>query len=217
MPVDLDATKATTLFSLETFKTWLKTQGVDTSDDMRLVVAADGATAEIERLTGVYFVKRSVSETFSGDGKIGHALKYAPVISIDAFTIDGVTVVGTPYIVASPPASSDYYVDGETGIITFTGATTEYPFSNGGFGCGIKNIVIGYTAGFDQQDGANLPGDVYRAGLDLAKAIYDELAANAIAATTVSLGPSSMVIKAATRPPSVQRVIDSWAASGYRL
>lgn len=167
-----------------------------TIDDGRYAAMADAATAEIEQLVDVPFVKRSITETFSGDDKIAHALKNAPIVSIDSFTIDGSAV-----------ASADYVLDEEFGVVTFTSGT---------FTLGVKNVVVTYTAGFDVQDGPALPSDIVRAGLDLAKAIHDELVSNAIAATSVSLGPSTMVIKPAKMPPSVQRVLDNWAGVGMR-
>lgn len=190
-------TKKTTLFSLETLKSWIKVTGIDDSEDARLIIAADGATEELEKQTGVYFVQRSLTEVWSGDGKCAHALMNAPVISIDIFTINGSAV-----------DASSYVFDEETGIITFT--------ASGVFCCGVKNIVVTYTAGYDIQDGDGLPSDVYRAGVDLAKAIYDELAVGAIAATSVSLGASTMVIKPSEWPQSVQRVIKSYAGTGNR-
>jgi hypothetical protein len=190
-----NGTKTTTLFSLETLKAWIKVTGIDDREDPRLVIAGDGATAEIETELDVLFVKRSVVETRSGDGKSTLVLQNAPVVSIDSFTVDGSAV-----------AASAYALDADTGIIAMTSA----------FNVGVKNVVIGYTCGYDVQDGDGLPSDIYRAGLDLAKAIYDELASGAIAATSVSLGASTMVIKTAKRPPSVQRVIDNWAGKGFR-
>lgn len=196
MPVLESATAPTTLFTLESFKAWLRVQGIDPSQDDRLVIAADSASAELERETGRYFVKRVVTDTFDGDNKPKHALKFRPVVSpLTAFTMDG-----------NPVDPSQYVVNTDTGIVTFLATSPWFA----GFNLGIQNIVITYTAGFDLQDGPNLPGDIYRAALDQAKAIYDELTTGAIAATSVTLGGATMVVKAAKRPPSVQRVIDKW-------
>lgn len=179
-----------------------------TPDDGRYAEMADAATAKLEQAIGVLFVKRSVTEVFSGDGKIAHALNNSPVVSIDSFTIDGSTV-----------DPSTYVFDAETGIITFTGATTSAPgfATSGGFSEGTKNVAVTYTTGYDVQDGLALPADIVEAGLNWAKAIHDELVSNAVAAATVSLGPSSMVIRAAKVPQSVQAVIDGWAGAGMRV
>lgn len=167
-----------------------------TPDDARYSSFVDAATGELESALDVPFVSRSITETFSGDGKCAHALANNPVSAITAFTMDGSAVTGA------------YVLDTDTGVVTFTDGTT--------FNWGVKNIVVTYTAGYDVQDGPALPSDIVRACLDLAKAMHDELVSNAIAASTVSLGASSMVIKPAKMPPSVQRVFDNWAGVGYR-
>jgi hypothetical protein len=187
-----DQTKTTTLFSLAALKTWLKVQLPDVSFDQQIAICGDAASEELESETGRIFVKRSVALRLDGSGKCEMALPGArPLVSIDSFTING-----------SPVDSSQYVFDADTAIVTFT---------SGQFSAGLKNVVLSVTAGFDVQDGTGLPRDVYRAGLDLAKAIYDEYGAGAIAASSVSIGPSTMVIKAANWPPSVKRVIDAWS------
>lgn len=190
----MTATAPTTLFTLEAFKAWLKIQGVETSDDERLIIAADGASAEIEGELDIFFVKRSVTEQFDGDGKTFRVLQNAPVVSIDSLTIDGSVI------------ASGYTLNGNTGIL----------YLPAGFTAGVQNVVLGYTTGYDVQGGAALPRDIYRASFDLAKAIYDELTAGVIAATSVTLGNSTMVVKAAKRPPSVQRVIDAYEGKAMR-
>ncbi len=167
-----------------------------TIDDGRYATMIDDATAELERVIDVPFVQRSLTETFSGDGKFEHALANNPIASITSFTIDGSAV-----------DPSSYFLDTDTGIITFT---------SGGFNAGIKNVVVTYVVGYDVQDGPLLPSDIVRAGLDLGKAIHDELVSNAIAASTVSLGASTMVIKPSDYPPSVKRVIANWSGVGMR-
>jgi hypothetical protein len=167
-----------------------------TPDDGRYASFVDAATAELENQIDVPFVTRTIVETFSGDAKCEHALANNPVASISSFTMNGSAATGA------------YVLNSDTGVITFTDGTV--------FAWGIKNIVVTYTAGYDVQDGAALPSDIVRACLDLAKAMHDELVSNAIAATSVSLGPASMVIKPAKMPPSVQRVFDAWAGVGMR-
>lgn len=195
----MSATKVTTLFTLVAFRDWIRVGTGQNTEDSRLIIAADAASEEFERETERVFVKRTLVTRRNGIGKIAQAFPFArPIASIDAFTIGG--VAQDTWSGGAMPAS--YVVDPETGIIQFTGG--------GSFPVGYGNIVLTTTSGFDVQDGINLPRDVYRAGLDLAKAIYDELTTGAIAATSVSLGASTMVIKSAKRPPSVQRVIEKW-------
>jgi hypothetical protein len=98
-----------------------------------------------------------------------------------------------------------------TGIVRFTSGTAGFPYiSGGGFSRGVQNVAVSATAGYDIQDGPALPSEIYLAGLNLAKATYDELASNTIIATTVALGPSTLVVKAAGWPPTVKRDVDLW-------
>lgn len=167
-----------------------------TPDDGRYALMADAATADLEQAIDVPFVQRTITETFSGDGKCAHALNSGPVKSITSFTING-----------SPVDPTTYVLDPDSAIITFT---------SGSFSCGVKNIVIAYVAGYDVQDGPALPADIVAAALNLGKAIHDLAVSNAIAATSVSLGPSSMVVVPSKRPAIVQGVIDNWAGVGMR-
>lgn len=167
-----------------------------TPDDGRYALMADAATADLEQAIDVPFVQRTITETFSGDGKCAHALNSGPVQSISSFTINGSAV---------DPLS--YVLDTDSGIITFTSGSFDY---------GVKNVVISYVAGYDVQDGAKLPADIVAAALNLGKAIHDLAVSNAIAASSVSLGPSTMVIVPSKRPALVQGVIDNWAGVGMR-
>lgn len=163
-----------------------------TLDDARLIEIADAASEEMENETGWVFVARTKSVLVDGNGKIAQATGLRPILSISTFTINGAAVDPTTYV-----------VDARTGIITFPAGP--------GFSCGTKNVAITALVGFGVQDSPDLPRDVYRAGLDLAKAIKDQLTTNAIAASSVNLGPAGMVIVPSAFPKSVQRVIDRWA------
>lgn len=191
-------TKTTTLFSLPAVKAWLNITGVDNSQDAVLVTMADAASEEIEQETSVTFVTRAKTLTFSGNGKTARALAARPIQSITSFTMDGTVVDPTTY-----------GFDVETGILYFLQSPQQG--YGPGFNCGVMNCVAVVQAGYDIQDGPSLPRDVTRAGLDLTKAIYDELKTGTIAATSVNLGGTSLVLKSAKRPPSVQRVIEKYA------
>lgn len=167
-----------------------------TVDDGRYALMADAATADFERAIDVPFVQRTITETRSGTGKGEFALDNNPVASITSFTIDGSAVDPTTYV-----------LDTDTGIVTFI---------SGSLSCGRMNCLITYVAGYDVQDGAALPADIVLGILNLAKAMHDLAVSNAIAASSVSLGPSSMVIVPSKRPATVQAVIDNWAGVGMR-
>jgi hypothetical protein len=195
------ATKPTALASLETVKAWLNLPGLDTTADFRLAIAMNAATGSIETYTGAIFVQRAVSAVLDGTGKWAMALPWKPIVgALTSFTIDGIAVDPTTYV-----------LDPATGIIRFTGALgSVFTYGTGGFTRGTQNVIVGAMAGYDVQDGPSLPSEIYLAGLNLAKATYDELASNTIIATTVSLGPSTLVVKAAGWPPTVKRDVDLW-------
>lgn len=187
-------TKSTTLFSLARLRTYLGITDVSGSKDEELAIIGDAASEEIEQETGRVFVKRTATETYNGDGNSVLFVR-RPIVSISSLTVDGNALV----------LNTDYKFDARLGAI--------YRLNGNGFTQDVQNISITYVYGYDVQDGDALPNDVYRAGLDLAKARWDEKSANAVVASTISLGPSSMVIKPGARPPSVQRIIDNWTES----
>ena len=196
-----ECTKPTTLVSLEVFKAWMALPGLDATADLRLRIAADGATGSIETYTAAIFVQRAVSAVLDGTGKWAMALPWHPIVALTTFTIDGLAVDPTTYV-----------LDPATGIVRFTSGIggSVFTFGTGGFSLGTQNVVVSATVGYDVQDGPLLPSEIYLAGLNLAKATYDELASNTIIATTVSLGPSTLVVKAAGWPPTVKRDVDLW-------
>jgi hypothetical protein len=148
-------------------------------------------SARIEQQTSRVFVTRSgIVETWSGDGRRTHWLQRRPVVSLDSLVVDTQTLVPT----------TNYYVDLASGRLDLTG---------GVFGFGVANCVVSYSAGWGAQDSVALPGDVYQAGLDYVKAVYDERVSGAIAASSVSLGPTAMLIKPGL-PYGIKSVIDSW-------
>lgn len=171
-----------------------------TLDDGRYAAMVDAACAEIERLAGIYFVLRSVTEYRDGGNATQLALRQTPIGAITSLTDTGSGLVFS---------ASQYILERDTGVITLTDGS--------GFTAGQRNIVAVYTSGFDVQDGAALPSEAVRAVVDLAKAINDELVAGAIAASSISLGPSAMVIKPSQYPQSVKRVIDMFAGDGWAV
>lgn len=189
-------TKSTTLFSLSTLKTWMGVTNLNSKEDERLVVAADAASEEIENQTGRRFVIRTLTETFSGRWQTTLYTKFAPISDGAAVTI---TVDG------SALSTSAFFVEEDTGVIELLNYAR--------FNKGQKNIVVTYPTGYDKKDGQNLPRDVVRAGVDLAKAIYDELARGSISVSSVTMGPSTTVVKAEDFPLSVKRVIQNWKSS----
>lgn len=191
------STKSTSLVSLNSFKDWMKVKNPASDEDDRFVRAVDAASEEIEKQTARIFVTRTLTETVNGTGQAALILKYAPISDASAVTL---TVNGTTLV-----NGTDFYVDTELGAIEM--------LNRGSLTRGQRNVVVTYPAGFDKQDGPALPADVVRACLDLAKAIYNELTSNAIAMSSITMGPTTTVIKAEDFPRSVSRVIRTWKSA----
>ena len=195
MAVDV---RPTTLFSLGTLKAWLKVELND--QDAALARIADRASELIERETGVYFVTRTVSaETYNGDGSRVLRLRRYPVTSITTLTIKD-TQDGTPTMLAS----GDFDLDKERGIIRLRSPAVPAVFT-----ALFQNVAVTYVPGFGAQDDAALPADIYAAGLDLAKMIWDEKQVGAIAASSMSIGPGNVSIKP-DLPMHIKNTIDDW-------
>lgn len=172
----LPETAAIAPWSLSTIKGYLN---LPTSEqDTLIVMVANRTAAEFERYTGRQFVARAVTETWLGDEARAHMLKVAPVTAFASLTEDGQTV---------DPAS--YVVDLAMGVARrIDGAVFMEDFE----------YVASYTAGYGTKDSQESFGDamdVYEAGLEHIKAILDEKRTGAQAATTVSVGPMSMILK----------------------
>lgn len=190
----MSATRVTTLFSLAAVKAYLAI----TSDekDAVLVQLADAVSERIESSTGRVFVSRSLTDVLNGDGTQRIALRYMPVQSITSLTIKD-SPDSTPVAYTN---GTDFDVDNTTGLIRFR---------NGCVPRGFQNVTVTYVAGWAEQGGAALPADVYQAGLDYVKVEWNQFDANAIAATSVSLGPSNFLLKPGL-PYSIKAVLDDW-------
>ncbi len=159
------------------------------AQDILLAQCGDAASQRMEQATSRIFVARPVAEAWGGNGRPTWWLERRPVAGL-VLVVEGRTLsVGT-----------DYAVDADSGRVDLL---------SGVFPRGVANCRATYDGGFGPQDDPALPADVYQATLDWAKVIHDELVSGAIAATSVSVGPASMLIKPGL-PPGIRAVIDSW-------
>lgn len=189
------ATAVTTLHSLGRVREFL---GAPSEMDVRIAAVADAVTALIESETGQVFVSRALSDTYDGTGGRVLLLRRYPVASVASLSI-----LRSPEDAAAEVIdAADYRVLGATGRVQLLGGA-------GVFSVGLGNVAITYTAGFGAQDAATLPADIVDASLELIKLKYDQKAAGAIAASTVSVGPSTFTVRQDI-PWHVRRVLDSW-------
>lgn len=189
------ATKATTLFGLAAVKGWLRV--TDAGQDSQIAQIADAVSARMEAATKRIFVRRTLSEVCDGDGSRRLFLKKYPVVSVTTLTVKSTPDQLTP---TAYVAGTDFDADLTTGRLQMR----NLPFVRG-----FQNVAVTYVAGWDAQDGPALPADIYQAGLDYVKAVYQEYSTNAIAASSVSLGPTTFLLKP-DLPYGIKRVLDQW-------
>ena len=173
------ATAATTLWALATARTYVGATG--NSKDTLITQIADGVTALIESKRRRTYVTRTLAEDRDGDGSNLIYLHELPVVTLTSVTIKR-TPDGTPETIAS----TDYDVDKPRGRLRLRSTI---------FTRGFANVSIGYDAGYGVQDAVTLPRDVYQAGLDIVKAIFDEVTTGAVAATSINVGPATFTVK----------------------
>ena len=191
------AVKTTTLFSLAKLKGWLQVEKADRDADLEAI--ADWATDIFERETRVLFVKRTVSEVYDGLGSNRLLLNHYPIQSVTTLTVKE-TQEGT----AKTITSADYDLNLEEGVIRLR-STADPPT----FPKLFQNVTVAYPAGYGGQDGTTLPGDIFAGALDLAKLKWDELQSGAISASSISIGPGSLLIKP-DLPIHIRRTLDAW-------
>lgn len=188
------ATKTTTLVSLATAKAYIGIPADEDTADVLIAQIADAVSEKFEAKTGRRIVTRTgLTETWNGDGRAAHFLRVMDVIALASLTVDDVTVSPT-----------DVAVDGRLGKIQLKPTAAA-----GAFSAGIGNCTAVYSAGFGAQDAVALPSDVIECCLEWMKAIYDEKSAGATSASSVSIGPSSLVIKPGLGF-NIKSTIDAW-------
>ena len=196
------ATRATTLISLARAHDWLGIPDATTDHDKRIEWVANAASELIERKTGIYFVTRALTEVQDGDG--------TNRLHVDRFpmtTLTTLTIKETQDGAAQTIASGDRDVDLERGIIQLrtTAAVTVFTKL-------FQNVTVGYSTGYGAQDATTLPEDIMLACLDILKLVWDEYTSGAIAASSVSVGPGSLVIKPEW-PMHIRDTLRSWSAA----
>jgi uncharacterized phiE125 gp8 family phage protein len=185
-------TKSTTLFSLGAVKAYLKVEG-DAHDEL-LVTIADGVSQRIESYTSRLFVEREVVELLDGNGRQDAFLRHFPAQSLTALRIRySLLDAWTDLDVAT-----EAVLDAARGRILLTALS---------FPKGPLSAEATYDAGYDAQDGPDLPADVVQAGLDYVKYLYDRRIAGATIATSMTIG-SNAVSVAADIPADVKVVLE---------
>ncbi|HVL65726.1 MAG TPA: hypothetical protein VM364_00560 [Vicinamibacterales bacterium] len=174
------------LFDLPALKAHCKISAADGTRDAILSVIGNAASAYCEARVGQQFKPRVYTIERSGDGTTKLLRLPRPIISVESLSVDGMDI-----------APSEYFVYAEAGKIQLRTRT---------FRAGVGNVRVILNAGYDETHPRRR--QITAAALDLAKSHYDEWDANAISATSISVGPQSMVIRPGLNP-RIEKFLDS--------
>ncbi len=191
MPV---ATKDTTLFSLSTVRAHLK--AVATTHDAVLTKLADGVSARIETATQRAFVLRDLEETIDGNGRSSIRFSTYPINSID--TLSYRSTLADAFVEVD---ADEFVLDGKTGTVHL---------KNSVFPKGALLVFGAYEAGFDDQDGADLPADVVQLGLDYVKFLYDRWKSDGITLGSVSVNSGGSAVIVPDLPKELKDALAPW-------
>lgn len=190
-------TKATTLVTLAAARAWLG--ATDGSEDARIVQVADGVSERVESYCARAFVTRTFDEFHNGSGTRQLLLRRYPVVTIASLTVkDSPTSTPTSLV-----QGTDYDIERTTGRIWMRARNLTK---------GFQNIEAGYDAGYGVKGDLALPQDIVQATLDYIKLVWTETTTNAISATSISVGPSSFVLKPGL-PWGIKQALDNWHRS----
>lgn len=167
----------------------------------QVLAAAAYFTAIVEREvfgeTGEGFVPRSLTETFDGDGSLALVLRTMNVRSLTSVTVGGVTVS----------------VGGLTGV----GGSLRYLDGGTGWGRGVANIVVTYSAGRYDECPPDVKDAVMQATRDRLLAQNDQSGVDIRrTSVTTDYGTTSYVLPGENRPtgyPDLDAVIASYKRS----
>ena len=164
-------------------------------NDVQIGRLAQEATARIESIARRRFSLRSVVALLNNHQPDGYSGRVQtpdyPLVSVSLVEVaDGSG--GWTALVAT-----DYQVDLTHGWLT----SYRWPV---GFGCVRVTYQVGWA-----QDSDDIPGDLYGAGLDLCKYLWDTRKVGAVAQETISLGPITAT-RAARIPRDIMDVINSY-------
>lgn len=153
--------------------------GPDTREDVLICQIGNRVSQQLEKATGRLFVLRTgLTETWNGNDRPVRMFRYMDIVGLTSLTVDGGAL-----------DASAYFLEGRVGQVTLK--------DGAGFTGGIGNCVAAFSAvGWGTQDA--MPDDVsdiVEAGLEQVKAVYDEKVSGAVAASSITIGPSSFVVK----------------------
>lgn len=192
-------TKATTLFSLDAIKAWVKITASDNDTDQILVQMADGVSEFVESRTGRIYVTRSIVEVRDGNDCSTLYLRKYPVVSVASVTVQRSTLLPVETI----PVGA-WRVASERGAVWLLDSMLISIFTRG-----FQNVTVTYQAGYGAQDAVTLPQDIVEAAKEIVKLVWMEFGGNAIASSTMTFGATSITIRP-DWPKQIKDTLANW-------
>jgi Phage gp6-like head-tail connector protein len=133
------------LVSLADLKSWLEITGTD--DDVLLgQLITQISRAIFNVIDRPAILPSTYTETYDGGGEVSIMLRQWPVISVSSCVIGGVTISSSPPLVAGASAQIGYVLDSCN--TAPPGAMQRLSLRGYLFTCGLQNVTISYTAGY---------------------------------------------------------------------
>jgi hypothetical protein len=133
------------LVSLASLKNWLDISS--TNDDVLLAqLITQISRAILNVIDRPAIVPQPYSDTYDGNDEVSILLRQWPVNSITSCTVNGVTIPCSPPIIGSASALTGYVLDPASAAPP--GAMQRLSLRGCVFTCGVQNVTIGYSAGY---------------------------------------------------------------------
>lgn len=184
-------------------------------NDTALNRILDQASSMITRYCGREFARETIVETLPGNGKFTLLLTRTPIVSISAITYDGVTVSADDYSIREPEAGIIYNRYGWNETARASQGLSQNPILSSRENLYSVTYVAGYILpSFTDPAGANLPYDIERACLDIAKGYWVNPGINTVIQSESVPDVASVTYRdmsqAGAMPAHVREILDSW-------
>lgn len=144
------------LTTVATVKAWLSIPAADSSADAvltRLIAAMSQRCLSYCSREG--FGAQQFTDTYSAVGQSSLMLRQFPVISVDSLVVDNVTIPPAPPPGAPNGAGAGFLFAGWDGRPP--GAPALLDLYGYGFGRGLDNVLVTYTAGYQATQAGTIP------------------------------------------------------------
>jgi len=168
------------------------------------------ASDYIVRYTGREFAKETISETLPARGGFKLVLTRTPIVSITQILKSGIVVDSSTYSIDDAEAGILFRKSGWTDTSFTESFITAWPSSEGRRDWQV-DYVAGYVLPEDPSGSSNLPGDIQRACILLAKTWFLDRKSNPdIQSVRIGDAEETRFSRSSGIPPTVQKLLDPW-------